>query len=288
MKLSNKTIFCLFLFFAIFLFFLILKWPDKSIKITICDVGQGDSILIQQGFFQLLIDSGRDDRVLGCLGSVLPFWDRVIEVGIVTHFDTDHMGYFGEIMGMFQWQELYFLQPRKTSAEIKSLLEVFSQANELGTYLKEPILGQTIVLPSGAKVTLLEITSINQSKTLSENNRSVGTLLEYGKTKWLFTGGGEVDWEESLLAKSILPQVDVLKIAHHGAETSSSLKFLDKLQPKIAVISVGKNSYGHPQGSVLDLLIQTGSLIFRTDESGDITFSSDGENIWLDKLSKRP
>jgi len=222
------------------------------------------------------------------LGSVLPFWDRVIEVGIVTHFDTDHMGYFGEIMGMFQWQELYFLQPRKTSAEIKSLLEVFSQANELGTYLKEPILGQTIVLPSGAKVTLLEITSINQSKTLSENNRSVGTLLEYGKTKWLFTGDGEVDWEESLLAKSILPQVDVLKIAHHGAETSSSLKFLDKLQPKIAVISVGKNSYGHPQGSVLDLLIQTGSLIFRTDESGDITFSSDGENIWLDKLSKRP
>ena len=103
-----------------------------------------------------------------------------------------------------------------------------------------------------------------------------------------FTGDGEVDWEESLLAKSILPQVDVLKIAHHGAETSSSLKFLDKLQPKIAVISVGKNSYGHPQGSVLDLLIQTGSLIFRTDDSGDITFSSDGENIWLDKLSKRP
>ncbi|MBT4124469.1 MAG: hypothetical protein HN981_00960 [Candidatus Pacebacteria bacterium] len=290
MKITKKTAFFLLSFFIVLAYFIYKKWPDRSIKVVFCDVGQGDSILIQQGFFQVLLDSGKDDRVLGCLGYVLPFWDRVIEVGIVSHFDSDHMGYFGEVMGMFSWKEIYSLQSTKKTLQVQRLLEAFERAISYGTVAKQPVLGQTIVLPSGAKIIFLEVESFLKEKNiiLSENDRTLGVLLEVGDKKWLFTGDGEDTWESSLLEIGVLPQVDVLKIGHHGSLTSSSVNFLERVAPELAVISVGSNSFGHPHKETLDNLQERGVKILRTDKSGDIIFSTNGEQIWIDEVRKRP
>jgi competence protein ComEC len=287
MKMSNKSLFFGSLILAIFSFFVFRKWPDKSIKVTFCDVGQGDSILIQQGFFQLLIDSGRGDRLLGCLGQVLPFWDQVFEVGLITHFDSDHMGYFGEILGIYSFEELYFIHPNKNNELIKGVMGSINKASEYGTVIKQPILGQSIVLPSGAKITLLEVDSISNGKNLSENDRSLGVLLEFDEVIMLFPGDGEIDWEQTLLKNNVLPRVDVLKIGHHGSETSTSDQFLTKVFPKLAVISVGKNSFDHPRTEILEKLSANGIQILRTDEKGDITISTNGKKIWIGDFDKR-
>jgi len=288
MKLSNNRLILVFLIFMFLLFFIYKKWPDRSIKITYCDVGNGDSILIQQGFFQLLIDSGRDDRLLGCLGHVLPFWDQVIEVGIISHFDDDHMGYFGEIMGIYRFKELYLFYPNKDTETVKGFLEVLDKAKAAGLLVKQPVLGQSIVLSSGAKITFLEVNSLLGVENLTENDRSLGLLLETAKTSWLFTGDGEGEWERLLLSNNYLPQVDVLKVGHHGSRTSSSAEFLNQVMPKLAVISVGKNSYGHPAEEVFTELNGSGSKILRTDEKGDITLAIDDEQIIFAKFNHRP
>lgn len=294
MKLSKKVFLSAFLFYSIFVFLFYLKWIDRSTKIVFCDVGQGDSILIQQGFFQVIIDSGKDDRLLGCLGHVLPFWDRVIEVGVVSHFDMDHMGYFAQFMGFFEWREIYHLALQKENTTIEGLLDTFEQISKQGTKVKQPILGQSIVLPSGDKITFLEVVSLEsakntETKELSENERSLGVLLEIGETHWLMTGDGEGIWESSLLTTGLLPQVDVLKIGHHGSETSSYESFLDFVSPKLAIVSVGAgNSYGHPSPITLQKLKERGVRVLRTDEHGDIILATDGVKIWIDELRKRP
>ncbi|MCC6710890.1 MAG: hypothetical protein IT416_00885 [Candidatus Pacebacteria bacterium] len=288
MKLSNNRLILVFLIFIFLLFFIYKKWPDKSIKITYCDVGNGDSILIQQGFFQLLIDSGRDDRLLGCLGHVLPFWDQVIEVGIVSHFDDDHMGYFGEIMGIYRFKELYLFHPNKNTQTVKGFLEVLDKAKAVGLLVKQPVLGQSIVLPSGAKITFLEVNSLSAVENLTENDRSLGLLLETDQTSWLFTGDGEEEWERLLLKNNYLPQVDVLKVGHHGSKTSSRDEFLQQIMPKLAVMSVGKNSYGHPAEEIITKLNSFGSQILRTDEKGDITLTIDEEQIIFADFNQRP
>lgn len=287
MKNGKKVIILFLLIVIIFSIFVIKKWPDRSIKVVFCDVGQGDSILIQQGFFQVLIDSGKGDRLLGCLGHILPFWDQTIEVVLVTHFDDDHSGFFGEIMGIFNVKEIYYTN----MSENKGLVKGFLGENHQSKYRiqqKQPILGQTIVLPSGGKLTFLEVESFYEPNSLSKNDQTLGLLLEYGQTKWIFTGDGEGEWENTLLDFYPLPEVDVLKVGHHGSETSTGNEFLNRIFPKTAVISVGKNSFNHPSELILQKLEEFGAQIFRTDQMGDIVFITNGEHIFIDEMRKRP
>ncbi len=285
MKTVRKRLFFLIALLLIFLIFIYKKWPDKSTKVVFCDVGQGDSILIQQGFFQLIIDSGASDRLLGCLGHVLPFWDQTIEVVIISHFDSDHMAYFGEIMGIYNVKEIYFIEPTKNNQLVKDLLAQINNYRS-GLVSKQPVLGQSIVLPSGDNLSFLEVVSLTATE-LTENDRSLGGLLNLAGTQWLFTGDGELSWEEALLERNYLPQVDVLKVGHHGSNTSSSSEFLEKVLPDTAVISVGKNSFGHPHPETLAKLESLGVKIFSTEQSGDIIFKISDGKILLAELRKR-
>lgn len=287
MKKLRKRLFYLFSILLFLGYFVYRKWPDSSIKVVFCDVGQGDSILIQQGFFQALIDSGRDDRVLGCLGKLLPEWDRTIELMILTHGDEDHIGFFEEIMGLYHTGYLVFPDTQKDTATMLGLKEAIWQAQHGGTVLKQPILGQSVRLPSGAVITFLERPDESLT-TLTENDQSIVFLLEYGQTRWLFTGDLEEKGELTLINNGQLPQVDVLKVGHHGSATSSSLDFLEKIQPTVAVVSVGAgNSYGHPASSTLENLAKVGSVVLRTDQLGDIQLATDGVKIWVQSTGRR-
>jgi competence protein ComEC len=285
MKIPKKAHFATLLTIAFFMFFLYKKWPDTSMKITFCDVGQGDSILIHQGFFQVLIDSGRDDRVLSCLGKFLPVWDRTIEVMILTHADEDHIGYFGEIMGIFETNFIFFPDTPKDTRTARGVKEVINQELAQGAVLKEPILGQSISFPSGGKLTFLKLPG-NLAWEETENDRSLVFLLEYQGTSWLFTGDLEEKGERLMQQNGLFPRVNVLKVSHHGSQTSSSNQFLQTIQPDIAVISVGDNSYGHPDPLVLQNLQQINAQILRTDQLGHIELAAQAGQIWLQSTSK--
>jgi len=287
MKKFKKRLFYTAAILAFLGYFVYKKWPDSSIKVIFCDVGQGDSILIQQDFFQVLIDSGKDDRVLGCLGKFLPAWDRTIEVMILTHGDEDHIGFFEEILGLYDTKYLFFPATNKDTATLQALKEAILQEQANGAALKQPILGQSVRLPEGGWLTFLEKPGENPAAQ-SKNDRSIVFLLEYGRTSWLFTGDLEEKGELWLGASGLIPQVDVLKVGHHGSATSSSLVFLEKISPSLAVISAGrKNSYGHPAQSVLENLAAVGSAVLRTDQLGDIELATDGETIWVQSTGLR-
>lgn len=287
MKNPKKQLFITLALLISFSYFVIKKWPDKSMKVVFCDVGQGDSILIQRDFFQVLIDSGRDERVLGCLGNYLPEWDQTIEVLIITHGDEDHLGFFGEILGIYDTKMIFFPNTDKDTQVIRALKGAIDQEVSQGAHLKQPILGQTIGLPSGGKITFLKPPG-SDAWIKTENDRSIVFLLEYQGTNWLFTGDLEETGELLLLKNGLLPQVNVLKVGHHGANTSSTQPFLSQVSPELAIISVGEgNKYGHPTAETLQKLIDIGSNVWRTDQLGDIELRSSDGQIWLQSVLKR-
>lgn len=287
MKNSKNYLFLILVIIVIFVIFLQKKWTDESMKVVFCDVGQGDSILIHQDFFQILIDSGKNERVLGCLGHFLPPWDRQLEIVIMTHGDEDHIGFFGEILGIYDAQMMFFPDSDKDSQTIRGLKEAINQEIPQGASLKQPILGQTIGFPSGGKITFLELPD-GLAWEPSENDRSIVFLLEYQGTKWLFTGDLEEKGEQEMLKNGFFPRVDVLKVGHHGSQTSSTMEFLQQTKPSISVISAGaNNSFGHPAAAVLENLRQSGSRVLRTDELGDIELRAAANRIWLQSTLQR-
>ena len=299
---------------ALILFFLwqfIEKFPDKSVNLIVCDVGQGDAILIQQGFFQVLIDTGPDEAVTACLERHLPFTDKKIDVLILTHYDSDHIGGFASLVNNYQFTSIFApLSDKKESELFLELNSLFLQLIQQGTVIKQPILGQQIAYQDSSleelnqsllftfltpahleydflrsfnffqadsrlpETTLSALNSKNFANFQAQestNNRSISLLLDYGPMRVFLSGDLEEEGELSILQSALIDQVDILKVAHHGAKTSSSRAFLSQVQPEIALISVGKdNQFGHPSPEVLDDLQAIFCQIFRTDQIGDI------------------
>lgn len=229
--------------------FLIRQWPDKDLHLIFCDVGQGDAILITSEFQQILVDGGPDNSVLSCLGKNMPFWDRKIDLVLLTHNQTDHA------LGLMEVEKRYQIinnQPKLLAGD-------------------EVVIGQL-------KLTVLWPYQ-RQSNELNEE--ALVLQGSFGKFNWLLSADITGKEEEKLRLLNRLKPVEVLKAAHHGSKYSSSQKFLEAVRPKIAVISVGKNSFGHPTQEALDRLKSVGAKILRTDEAGMIEVVSDGQNWGL-------
>jgi competence protein ComEC len=256
-----------------------ITYNDKKLHIVTCDVGQGDAVFIRtpQGS-DILIDGGPDDSVLDCLGKHMPFWDRTIEIVILTHPHADHL--IGLISVVKKYKVLSFNTEKieNPSAAYKELLK---QLTERGVGQRILVQGNQFVIKDGVILkTLWPTQEFIDQNPMKENNSdangfSIIELLTYGEFKSLFTG----DAQASVLEKidDIVGEIDVLKIPHHGSKTGLNQEILNILKPKIAVISVGaKNRYGHPNPFTLDLLNQLGIKILRTDQVGDIEVVSDG------------
>ena len=258
------------------------RFNDGKLHIIICDVGQGDSIFIRtpKGS-DILIDGGPNDRVLSCLSSHMPFWDRTLEAVILTHPDADHST--GLIDVIERYHTIQFLTQKlpgntKVFQKLESLL-----AKNLTTakYLYEEdvikegdALSLHVLWPSKE---VIEISEQNISKyNLKLNELSVIVLLKYENLEALFTGdaGASVMDQISTLAGD----VDLLKVPHHGSKTGMSEAFLGTVKPELAIISVGSNNrYGHPSQFSLDLLKKAGVKTLRTDLDREIEIISDGE-----------
>lgn len=244
------------------------SFNSRDLKVIFIDVGQGDAILITQGSHQVLIDGGWDENlVLEKLGKFIPFWDRQIEAVVATHPDKDHIG---GIIGILKAYEVKAII--QTSAHSPSqIYTAFEEAvkNEKANQI-EALKGMKIKFSNKA---LLEVIypsfSAEDSNSNSSNETSVVARFDFGESSFLFTGDLPSSCEKNLE----FGEIDFLKVAHHGSKYSTSAEFLDKIKPREAIISAGKNnSYGHPHRETLERLWGKAVKIWRTDEVGDIVY----------------
>ena len=259
----------LVLFFLAGILSVSLVWFDtyqKTTEVTFLSVGEGDAILFSQGSNQILIDGGRTGKdLLSRLGRHVPFWDRTIEVVIATHPDADHIGGLSALLGAYTVKQFLYTGV-ESKTDVYTLLKKSLETNH--TEIQKIFRGSTIQFPDGGGLSVEYPLAILPSETAEANTGSIITRFSYGETNMLFTG--DLPNEETVL--SDVGQIDILKVSHHGSRFSTSVNFLEQIKPKEAVISVGKNMYGHPSPDVLKRLEEKNVIVRRTDTDGDIQY----------------
>ncbi|PIR93799.1 hypothetical protein COT97_04550 [Candidatus Falkowbacteria bacterium CG10_big_fil_rev_8_21_14_0_10_39_11] len=253
---------------------------EKLLSVSFLDVGQGDSIYIKTpDQTDILIDGGPDNKVLSELGETMDFWDHQIDIMILTHPHADHIVGLIEVLKRYEVQSVYYtgvIYPSREYVIWLSLIE--EQDIPLFVVTKEFELRL-------ADKTELDFLYPNRDITHERfeevNNSSIVTKLIYDQTSFLFTGDAEKEVEAELIERDINLQATVLKLGHHGSNSSSSEAFLQAVNPKLAIIQVGtNNSFGHPHLITLKRLERIGMPILRNDFEGTIKLESDGINIY--------
>lgn len=258
--------------------------PAPADKVVFLDVGQGDSILLQQGTQQVLIDGGAGMAVLERLGEELPWFDRTIEVVISTHPDQDHLEGLLHVIARYNVELVLLPQIAHTSQLQAEWLRKLQHAVETQeTAYRFAWQGQSVVLRE-LNVTVLGpgTDTIGLAARGTTNNASVLTRVDFGELSMLLTGDAEQKVEQALVDSTPLEalDVDVLKAGHHGSKTSTSVALLSATTPDLIVISVGaKNRYGHPHPTVLGRIATIPTL--RTDEAGSVRFRRLQGTWWL-------
>lgn len=263
----------------------------RLLRVDFLDVGQGDSAFIEtpQGH-QILIDGGPTAAVLEKLAERMPFWDKSIDLVILTHPESDHMSGIMEVLQRYDADHFLWTGIVRDNPGYKELADIlqkkenqpqnswFAALNPRKMKILSVFAGHKIVA-GGAVIDILYPAENLAGKETKEtsNNAGVVAKLIFGKNSFLFTG----DISSAAENKIENIKADVLKVAHHGSKYSTSEEFLANVKPKIAVIEVGKNSYGHPTPEVLQRLEKFGIKVKRTDQLGDINMVSDGNNIYI-------
>lgn len=239
------------------------------------DVGQGDSELIRFHNTTILIDAGEAEMGDRVVSNLHRLGVTRIDLLVATHAHSDHIGGMPAVLSAFPVGRVIDPGVPSTSPVYESFLK---QVEKRKIPYSVAVQGETIDLDPALRILVLS----PPEKRLNDdpNQNSVVLRVSYGTTSFLFTGdmGGET---ESALAKSgYALDARVLKVGHHGSSGSSSAVFLSRVNPDIAVISLGKaNDYGHPHKETLDRLAAAGSTIFRTDTDGTVRVISDGSRI---------
>ncbi|MBY6836008.1 MBL fold metallo-hydrolase [Clostridium botulinum] len=243
----------------------------NDMKVHYIDVGQGDSELIQIGNQNILIDAGcNDNKALNYLKSQ---GISKLDYIIATHPHEDHIGGMTSVINNFEIGEFYAPKVNHTTKTFENMIKALQNK---GLKLTAPTIGDTLTIGNAT----MQFLAPNSSKYQDLNNYSIVCKLKYGNTSYLFTGDAESLSEGEILAKQLDISADVLKLGHHGSHSSTSQAFLDKVNPKYAIVSCGKgNDYGHPHQETIDKLNAKNINILRTDVSGTIISTSDGNNI---------
>ncbi len=281
----------IFLFLAVFLFFLnLFCWKEvfalqqnQYLTVDFLDVGQGDSAFIQtpQGH-QILIDGGPGSALSEKLSSLMPFWDKTVDFVILSHPEADHMQGLLNILQNYKADYILWTGVKKTAAEYDKWMKVLDYQKNIGAKIIIAESGQEIKAGNVLIDTLYPFESLEGKEMKDTSNDScVVSKIIFGKNSFLFTGDISSVAEKELVNNNAELQSDVLKVAHHGSKYSTSDLFLEAVKPQVAVIEVGKNSYGHPTPETLQRLDKFGIKVLRTDKDGDVKFISDGKNLKL-------
>lgn len=245
--------------------------PISELTVHFIDVGQADAAILQCDDDTMIIDGGNvaDSSLIVAYLKKLNIDN--IDYMICTHAHEDHVGGLSAPLSVMPVGAVY---APATESDSKAYQTFKQKVADTNTEIMHPINYETFPLGS-AKVEILA----SPTNTDNLNNTSIILKVTHGNKSFLFTGDAEREEEQTLLYKGLLKS-DVLKVGHHGSDTSTSYPFLREVMPEYAVISVGKgNSYGHPTEAVLSRLRDADVKVYRTDLQGDIIMSSDGENI---------
>lgn len=243
-----------------------------ALTVTWLDVGQGDAAVIQCGGQTMLIDGGKPEKSSYIYAWLQQHGLSYLDVIVATHVDADHIGGLSGALNYASVGTAYCPVTTGTTETFQSFVKYLAQR---GKQITVPTAGETFAL-GGAQVQILgPLHSAEDS-----NDNSIVLKVSFGATSFLFTGDAERAEEQDLLNAGVNLQSTVLKVGHHGSDTSTSYPFLRAVAPQYAVISVGTgNSYGHPTEAVLSRLRDAGVTTFRTDLQGEITAVSDGQTV---------
>ena len=274
-KFSWKTLAVIFaMVILIWVFVFVEGQRNKFLEIDFYNVGQGDAIFIEtpKGK-QILVDGGPDLTILEKLGRELLFWDRYIDLVILTHPEYDHIGGLIEVIKRYKVGGILTTGVVRDTAEYKEWTRIIEQEN-IPIYIAQA--GGVISLGDDIELLILHpFENLAGQKIKKANNTSIVAQLVYGDFEVLLTGDIEKKVEKALVNSGIDLESDILKVPHHGSKTSSTKNFIQAVNPIIAIIQAGKdNPYGHPHNSVLETL--NNITTFCTGRDGDVEILSDG------------
>jgi competence protein ComEC len=254
---------------------------DERLRVVFLDVGQGDAVYIRTPAGQdILIDGGPSpQRLVQELGRQMPFWNRTIELVVTTHADADHLTGLLEALKRYKVNQVVH---SGAAGDTQLYEEWAGLITELDIPYDQVGAGQRIRLAGNLE---FEVLNPFNGTTGDTNEASLVLSLTYDEVSFLFTADLPAEIERELIYRRLLPDITVLKVAHHGSAGSTSNAFLTVSRPELAVIQVGKNSYGHPAADVITSLeswvVPDG--VYRTDLSGTIAMVTDGRTIWLEQ-----
>ncbi|MDP3063024.1 MAG: DNA internalization-related competence protein ComEC/Rec2 [Chloroflexota bacterium] len=258
-----------------------LSAPDGRLHVLFLDVGQGDAALIvTPGGRQVLVDGGPDPRlVTRALGRHMPFWDRSLDLVVATHLQEDHAGGLPETLRRYRVGRAMAPPQAGGSALAAAWRQTLDQRH---VPVVEALAGQRVLLEEGIELEVLAPGARLFDGESVANNNGIVLRLTYGQTSFLFTADIEVEGELLLLGRRPDLRSSVLKMAHHGSDTSTSPQLLDAVAPQVAVVSVGlDNLYGHPSPAVVARLRKSGASVYTTALRGAVEVTTDGRRLWV-------
>ena len=286
------------------LFAYIFSLPDGKLHLVFCDVGQGDAAYIRTpDNFDMLIDGGPSSKVLDCLGKNMPFYDHSLDVVVLSHPQKDHLQGLIDVVERYSVKYFVIGVIGNETEGYKKLVEIIKQEKIPYKNLYQGdnfSLGQVrfnVLWPErqwvASKIKTGEVNFqlaavpgqapiesgqavLGLATTADLNDFSYLLHLNYGQFDALFTGDGDSGIQPEVMAVNNLPDVEVLKFPHHGSKTGILPEFLAKIKPEAAVISVGKNPWGHPTKEALQILSDNNIQTWRTDLLGEIEIETDG------------
>lgn len=241
---------------------------DKLI-VDYIDVGQADSILLRNKDKTMLIDAGTNEEGKNVVNFLKEEGISKIDYLIGTHPHEDHIGGLDDVINNFDIGKIYMPKRETTTKTFKDVLSAIKNKN---LKITQPQKGEIIDLGQ-AKCEFMTEPIIDDDNI---NLSSLTLRVEFGNNSFLFMGDAEKQNEKTIT----WPKTDVLKVGHHGSDTSSSKEFLEQVNPKYSIIMVGeKNTYKLPKQPIIDRIEKIGSEIYRTDKNGNIQIISDGNNL---------
>lgn len=264
-------------------------FPADNLKVNFINVGEGDCILIEApNKINILIDGGGTPQSDFDVGSkiVVPYLRRKgineIDLLILTHPHLDHLEGLLPVLKEFK---VGMVLDSGLLCDISAYKEFISLIQKKSIPYHKAKAGDNFVFSNNLEIFLLNPLYDSDFYDESDfNNASIVVKLFYKNADFLFTGDIEVTAEKKLLVWQNILQSDILKVSHHGSITSTNLEFLAKVDPRIAVITVGKNHFGHPSQKIIERLEDENIQIYRTDEDGTIIIRTNGQEYWIRTL----
>ncbi|MGM9925383.1 MAG: MBL fold metallo-hydrolase [Bacillus sp. (in: firmicutes)] len=251
--------------------------PGGTLEVHFVDVGQGAAqVIVTPNKKVMVIDGGNNDDEDDMVAYLTQLGIKKVDILIGTHPDADHIGGIDAVIDSFEIGKIYLPKIQSNTQTFESVLQSIRNKG-----LKVTTAKAGIELPLDSAVQAEMIAPIGT--TNDSNEMSAVVRLVYGENSFLLTGDAGLPSEQDMIASGEMLKSDVLLVGHHGSKHSTGEPFVQAVQPKYAVIQVGKNNYGHPEAEVLARLANAGAKIYRTDTDGTIVFKTDGKGIQVNK-----